>query len=108
MFGGTEYSKELKMQYVEEFKAGNMSLTAFARMKAIPPSTFRGWLKDFNIAPTPQFGELDLCNMKSNENQKMPSKKATLFWNENIKIELKEGYSKEFLRSVIEVLINAN
>lgn len=42
MFGMSEYSKEEKYGYVEEFKCSGMTAGAYAKEKDIPPSTFRG------------------------------------------------------------------
>lgn len=106
MFGATEYSKDVRLAYVEEFRTSGMSQSAFAKEKDIPPSTFRGWLKEFEEHLN--FGEVDLRNQNSFENLRTGIKKTLLFSGENIRIELKEGYNKEFLRNIIEVLINAN
>ena len=44
--------------------------------------------------------------MFSEKNAQPKMKKPTVFVNEKIRIELKEGYSKQFLRNIVEVLIN--
>lgn len=97
------YSDEEKRAYIEEFKASGMSQSAFSNEKGIAKTTFRDWLKmDKQMA----FGEIDL-NQTGNLTEKKPKyKKTMVFAKEDIKIELKEGFDKQFLRDIVEVLIN--
>lgn len=97
------YSEEEKIAYVEEFKASEMSIKAYAEEKGIPDTTLRGWLKQDRALA---FGEIDI-NPKPVAPAKIPQKKSIVLAMENIRIELKEGYNKEFLKSLIEVLENA-
>ena len=95
------YSEEEKMAYVEEFKNSGMGSTTFAREKGIPESTLRTWIReDRNL----EFGAIEIGAPKINTAEVL--KKKTVFANENIRIELKEGFNKEFLRKIVEVLIN--
>ena len=99
------YSKEEKIAYVEEFKASGMNIAEYARTRNIPNTTLRGWLRlDKALA----FGEI---NIRPQTNAVPPApvvKKTMVFAKEDIRIELKEGFDKEFLRNIVEVLINAN
>ena len=97
------YSEEEKIAYVEEFKESGMNVTMYAREKGIPDTTLRGWLRlDRALA----FGEIDLKAQHITQ-PITPQKKSIVFAMENIKIELKEGYDKTFLKQIVEVLCNA-
>lgn len=104
-----EYSKEEKMAYIEEFKASGMSQKRFAKEKGIPDTTLRGWLR---LDRAMAFGEIDLkqpiTHVTTTETVKQPIKKTMVFAKEDIRIELKEGFDKEFLKKIVEVLIDAN
>ncbi|MBR2785211.1 MAG: hypothetical protein IKD74_04410 [Clostridia bacterium] len=55
------------------------------------------------------FGEINLSQTTSiAETSTIAPKKPTIFVSDNIRIELKEGFNKEFLRKIVEVLINDN
>ena len=98
------YSEDEKIEYVEEFKKRDVSQSEFCREKSIPESTFRGWLQqEKNMT----FGEI---NLKSHEETRMQEtvKRPMIFSGDNIRIELREGFNKEFLRNIVEVMINAN
>lgn len=103
-----EYSKEEKLAYIEEFKSSGMSQTRFAREKGIPDTTFRGWV---GLNKTSVFGEIDLTQSNvSNISQELeqPKIETIIFAKDDIRIELKEGFDKQFLRKIVEVLINDN
>ena len=98
------YSEEEKVRYVEEFKERDISQSQFCREKDIAPTTFRDWLRQDKAVT---FGEI---NLKSHEEVKPqePVKRPMIFSGDNIRIELREGFNKDFLRSIVEVMINAN
>lgn len=103
-----EYSKEEKLAYIEEFKSSGMSQTRFAREKGIPDTTFRGWV---GLNKSSTFGEIDLTQPNvSNLSQELeePKVETIVFAKNDIRIELKEGFDKQFLRKIVEVLINDN
>ena len=87
-----------------------MSVSEYARDKGIPSTTLRGWLRlDRALA----FGEIDLkpqFNEPSNvpTRTNLPIKKTMVFAKDDIRIELKEGFDKELLRKIVEVLISVN
>ena len=73
----------------------------YTREKNIPASTFRGWLtREIEI----RFGELNLEEVSPNKTT--PSKTSTVFITDKIRIELKEGYDKNLLKSLMGVLLN--
>lgn len=100
-----EYTQAEKLAYVEEFKASGMSQKRFAKEKGIPDTTFRGWLKSDRAL---EFGEICLKPPATNYEPKEPVRKTMVFAREDIRIELREGFDKQFLRKIVEVLINDN
>lgn len=97
------YEKEEKIAYVEEFKSSGESIARFALEKGIPETTLRGWLKEDKDLT---FGTIEIkpANLVPPKGFKSP----TVFATENIRIELKEGFNKTFLKRIVEVLINDN
>lgn len=94
------YSEEEKRKYLDAFRVSGKTKTAYARENNIPEATFRAWTKDEEYQT---FGAIRI----NNEAAPIPTKKqSTIFSSEDIRIELKEGFNKEFLRKVVEVLIN--
>lgn len=100
-----EYTQEEKLAYVEEFKASGMSQKRFAKEKGIPDTTFRGWLR---LDRALGFGEISLKPTTTNYAAKEPVRKTMIFARDDIRIELREGFDKQFLRKIVEVLINDN
>ena len=97
------YSEEEKLSHLELFKESGLSVNEYAREKDIPETTLRDWIKvDENVG----FGKIDVKSMFGEKNAQPKIRKPTVFVNEKIRIELKEGYSKQFLRNIVEVLIN--
>lgn len=95
------YTDKEKEEYLEEYRNSNLSIGAFAREKNIPVSTFRGWLtKEMEI----RFGELNLGEITTNKS--IASKPSTVFITDTIRIELKEGYDKNLLKNIMEVLLS--
>lgn len=101
---GKVYGNEERTAYVEEFKSSGQSVTSFCRDREIPETTLRDWLKlDRAVA----FGAITL-GATSQESQKTIIKQPMIFVGPNIRIELKEGFNKQLLRKIVEVLINDN
>lgn len=95
------YSEEEKQELLDQFKVSGKSKTEYARENGIPEATFRAWVKEEAYA---NYGVLDVGIA-----EQAPTKKVVrpiIFANENIRIELREGFDKAFLRKMIEVLIN--
>lgn len=105
---GRKYSNEEKKAYVEEFRASGIKQTIFAREKGIPNATFRGWLK---LEKSETFGEIDLRqiedrNANSIFNPNLSIEKTIIFKQNDIKLELKEGFDKQLLKKIVEVLVS--
>lgn len=96
------YEEEEKRMYLDAFNVSGKTKTAFARENNIPEATFRAWIKENEYLT---FGAIQLNNHEIA--QPMRNKRqSTIFSCENIRIELKEGFDKNFLRRIVEVLIN--
>lgn len=93
------YSEEEKREYLDRFKVSGKSKTIYARENGIPEATFRAWVKEEQYG---MFGALEI-NQQEQITQKQLVK-SIIFCNENIRIELKEGYDKEYLRKIVEVI----
>ena len=103
-----EYSIAEKIAYVEEYRESGLSQSQFAKTKGIAPTTFSGWLR---LERALAFGEIDLnksniTHVETTTNTKVINiKKSTIFVKDDIRIELKEGYDKELLKKIVEVLV---
>ena len=100
------YTEEEKMNYVADFKARGMSMNEYAKEVDIPETTLRDWVKvDRELG----FGKVNI-NKPLSVVTGVPNmvKKPMVFVSENIRVELREGFDKNFLRQIIEVLCNAN
>ena len=95
------YSEEEKRNYLDGFRVSGKSKTAYARENNIPEATFRAWVKEVEYQT---FGAIRINNETSPV--VATKKQSTIFSSENIRIELKEGFDKVFLKKVVEVLIN--
>ena len=98
----TKYSDLDKMRYLDMYKESGLSIRKFAEDNGIPESTFSGWLKEEDEFG---FGEISI-KPKSQEIPKQV-KKTAVFANETVRIELKEGFNKDFVLKIVEVLVNA-
>ena len=96
------YSEEEKRKHLDQYKVSGKSKTEYARENDIPEATFRAWVKDDAYS---NYGILETTTDESN-NVITRIVKPIIFVNENIRIELREGYDKEFLKKIIEVLID--
>lgn len=96
------YEEEEKRRYLDAFNVSGKTKTAFARENNIPEATFRAWVKEEEYLT---FGAIQLNNHEIA--QPMRNKRQSVIFScENIRIELKEGFDKNFLRRIVEVLIN--
>ena len=101
---GKVYSIEEKRSYVTDFKASGQTIAKFCRDRNIPETTLRDWIK---LDKYETFGAISLTE-PSNETQKPIIKQSMIFVDPNIRIELKEGFDKQFFKKIVEVLINDN
>ena len=95
------YSDEEKRSYLDQYKVSGKTKTEFARDNHIPEATFRNWLKDEVYS---EFGVLSINSNDESKNRIL--QQPIIFANENIRIELRQGYDKEFLKKIIEVIVN--
>ena len=92
-----------KEEYLAEYHESGKSKSEFTREKDIP-TTFQRWIDNENRST---YGMIDLNKLDKEKQQVMSNVlKPTVFASSKIKIELQEGYDKNLLRSVVEVLIN--
>lgn len=96
------YSEEEKRQYLDQYKVSGKTKTEYARSNDIPEATFRAWVKEEAYS---NFGVLE-TSITENDGASVKVVKPIIFASENIRIELREGFDKVFLRNIIEVLIN--
>ena len=96
------YSEEEKRKQLDAFRVSGKTKTAYARENDIPEATFRAWIKEEEYQT---FGAIRINDEVTPVPTKV-KKQSTIFSSEDIRIELKEGFDKEFLRKVVEVLIN--
>ena len=96
------YSDEEKRLHLDQYKVSGKSKTEYARENDIPEATFRAWVKEEN------YSDFGIIETETNEDGKVVTKiiKPIIFANENIRIELREGYDKNFLKRIIEVLVD--
>lgn len=94
------YSNEEKRLHLDQYKVSGKCKTEYARANDIPEATFRAWIKEENYS---DFGMLDTSTNETENVSKLV--KPIIFANENIRIELREGFDREFLKKIIEVLV---
>lgn len=93
-----KYTDQEKEKYLEEYQKSNLSQRQYAKRKGIPLSTFNAWIeKKTDI----KFGEIQIENNETTTS----IRNSKVFITDTIRIELKNGYNKEFLKKVMEVLI---
>lgn len=95
------YEKGEKQAILEEYKRSGRSLKGSAEEKGILASTLQGWIKDDkNLI----FGAIEV----NSSNPPLPRtiKPAIIFSTEKMRIELKEGFDKELLKSIVGVLLH--
>ena len=93
------YSEEEKREYLDRFKVSGKSKTRYARENGIPEATFRAWVKEQQYG---MFGAVEINHQEQTSQRQLV--KSIIFCNENIRIELKEGYDKEYLKRIVEVI----
>ena len=93
------YSEEEKKSHLDRFMVSGKTKTEYARENNIPEATFRAWVKQEQYS---MFGEIEVENEKSFVKAKI--EKPIIFCNDTIRIELKNGYDKKFLKNIIEVI----
>ena len=104
----SKYNSEDKKRWIEEFKSSGKAAQTYAKEIGVPATTFRMWLKQEankqyeKTFGTIAIGENEITDNTINDNNVNSIK----YCGKKIKIVLESGYDKEFLKKVIEVLIN--
>ena len=96
------YSEEEKMQHLDQYKVSGKSKAEYARSNDIPEATFRAWVKEDAYS---KYGILEETYNIEKDSATTKIIKPIIFANENMRIELREGFDKEFLKRIIEVLV---
>lgn len=96
------YSEAEKAILIDEFNESELSITQFSKQHDIPVSTFRGWLNAGELS----FGAIDVRPTQPQNITNKKLAKTMIFVSENIRIELKENFNKDFLKKIVEVLVN--
>ena len=101
----SKYNLEDKKKWLEDFKKSTKSAAGYAKAIGVPETTFRMWIhENENKQYNNTFGEITLAENTIITSQE--KKEVIIFQGRKIKIELEQGYSKETLKKIIEVLIN--
>ena len=93
------YSEEEKRSHLDRFMVSGKTKTEYARENNLPEATFRAWVKQEQYS---MFGEIDVGNEDNIVKAKI--EKPIIFCDDKIRIELRNGYDKEFLKKIIEVI----
>ena len=102
------YSEEDKIKYVRGFRNCTLTMYDYAEKMGIPGEEFRGWLKKYKELPS--FGMIELNLTTDNEVMQTGTssdeiKTIMAFDNGTIKLELKENFSRELLKNLVEALV---
>lgn len=95
------YSEDEKKAVIEDYKKSGLGSTAYAKEIGIAESTLRGWIKEDRGM---SFGAIEI---KPSATIPKAKNNTMVFVCENIRVELGEGFDKEFLKRIVEVLCNA-
>ena len=98
-----EYSEAEKIKYVQGFQKCTLTIRDYADKMVIDADELKKWLKEYKELPA--FGVIDLSTPLVQENIEGRTN-GMKFENDKIKIELKDGYEKEQLLKLIEVIMN--
>ncbi len=93
-----KYTDKEREHYLEEYQNSELTMSQFAREKGIPASTLKGWI---NRETEIRFGEVQT---EENTRTAMP-RPNKVFITEFFRRDLKYGYNKDFLKKVVDVLM---
>ena len=99
---------EEKRKCIEDFRKSGMHAKEYAEMKGIPVTTLKYWVrtfKDTKNKKADKFGKLEVTRIDDKPSEKTTKGQEIQFVCENIRIELKEGYDKEFFKRIVEVIV---
>ena len=97
-----KFNEEEKKQYIDNFKKSGLSINKYAKENGIPRASLYRWIKE-----EAEFGFSEIKTIQKNEDKLKSTKKKALFENEMVRIELKEGFNKDFVLKIVEVMTNA-
>lgn len=96
---GIRYSSDEKKKFLEDYRNSSLKIEEYVKKAGISEDNLKQWLKEDKDAT---FGKLNTNSMAL----EFSLDKTIVFRNENIKIELREGFDKEYLKKIVEVLVN--
>ena len=89
-----QYTVEEKKKCVEGYKNSHLTISKYAKQNNISHVTLKRWLDKDNEG---KFGEVSIA---------IDNPPTFNLVTDAIKIELKEGYSKNFLQGILEVILS--
>lgn len=98
---GIRFSEQEKIRYIEEYKKSYLTLEEYTKKTGLSEQTLKKWIQEERNS---EFGAI--CFETTYEKPAISTDYNIVFACENIRIELKENFNKEFLRKIVEVLIN--
>ena len=99
------YSNRQKREYLEEYRKSGKTPAEFSKRKNIVLSTFCNWLRESKSEIEPQ-SDIELeVNEDFGEVKIEDINPSLMLVTDKIKIELQEGYNKQFLHKLMEVIL---
>lgn len=96
-----QFSEEERKEHVNNWECSGMSITQYAKSCNISRKTLSTWIQKARAKTSSEIEfspAIDISQSFSNN--------VVTFENETIKIELKKNFNKNFLRKIVEVLVN--
>lgn len=94
-----KYSNKEKQHFIEDYRNSGLNIEQYSNKNAISENNLKKWIQEDKEAT---FGKLSTDTLSLDFN----IEKTIVFKNKNMSIELKEGFDKEYLKKIVEVLIN--
>ena len=97
-----EYSEADKAKYCRGFKKCTLPIADYAEKMDIPVEELKQWLKEYKEPPA--FGAINVASLfeQSEDNSNKINFK---FKTDSIKIEIAEGYEKNVLKKILELMM---
>lgn len=97
------YSDAEKEKYVRGFKTCSLTLREYADKMKIEPEKLKEWLQISRYSE--KFGMINLDMSSQSNVENVNISQSVTFVTDNIRIELKKGYNKDILRSIMDVIL---
>ena len=99
------YSEDEKIKYVQGFRNSHYPISDYCYKMNLNYEEFKRWLKEYKDLP--KFGMIQLQEKVSTVSVVIPKEttKGVKFESNGIKIELADGYDKDFLVKIMEVIV---